>query len=77
MLQFKSNKGGGNKVEFEDHNQNTGFLNHVVESSRIVLDHLNNDLPYHDSLATHFAWLPMAANFDPINSGYELSEGYP
>lgn len=41
------------------------------------MDHLKNDLPYNDSLATHFAWLPMAANFDAVKSGYELwlSEG--
>ena len=63
--------------DFEDHNQNIRFLSNVVYSSRIVLDHLNNDLPYNDSLAPHFSWLPMAANFDPVNSGYELllSEG--
>ena len=63
--------------DFEDHNENTGFLSNVVHSSKIILDHLNNDLPYHDSLAYHFAWLPMAANFDAINSGYNLwlSEG--
>ena len=56
--------------DFEDHNQNIRFLSNVVYSSRIVLDHLNNDLPYNDSLAPHFSWLPMAANFDPVNSGY-------
>jgi len=63
--------------DFEDHNENTAYLSHVVRSSKIVLDHLNNGLPYHDSLATHFAWLPMAANFESINSGYNLwvSEG--
>ena len=63
--------------DFEDHSENTGFLSNVVHSSKIILDHLNNDLPYHDSLAYHFAWLPMAANFDAINSGYNLwlSEG--
>ena len=63
--------------DFEDHNENTDFLSNVVHSSKIILDHLNNDLPYHDSLAYHFAWLPMAANFDAINSGYNLwlSEG--
>jgi hypothetical protein len=63
--------------EFEDHNQNIRFLSNVVRSSGIVLDHLNNDLPYHDSLAHHFAWLPMAANFEPANTGYQLllSEG--
>ena len=55
-----------------DHNQNIDFLNHVVRSSEIVMDHLNNDLPYHDSLANHFAWLPMAANFNYVKSGYEL-----
>ena len=36
------------------------------------MDHLNKDLPYHDSLANHFAWLPMAANFNYVKSGYEL-----
>ena len=63
--------------DLRDHNQNISFLNHVVRSSGIVLVHLNDDLPYHDSLANHFSWLPMAANFDAINSGYELwlSEG--
>ena len=63
--------------DLADHNQNIDFLNHVVRSSNIVLDHLNNDLPYHDSLAAHFAWLPMAANFNYVSSGYELwlSEG--
>ena len=63
--------------DFEDHKENTGYLSHVVGSSRIVLDHLNNGLPYHDSLAPHFGWLPMTANFDPINNGYNmwLSEG--
>ena len=63
--------------DFEDHIENTAYLSHVVRSSQIIIDHLNDGLPYHDSLATHFAWLPMAANFDPINSGYNLwvSEG--
>lgn len=63
--------------DFEDHNENMEFLSHVVRSSKIILEHLNNGLPYHDSLATHFAWLPMTANFDPINNGYNLwlSEG--
>ena len=63
--------------DFEDHKENMGYLSHVVKSSNIILNHLNSDLPYHDSLAYHFAWLPMAANFDPINSGYDLwmSEG--
>ena len=63
--------------DFEDHKENTAYLSHVVRSSQIILDHLNDDIPYHDSLASHFAWLPMAANFDPINSGYNLwvSEG--
>ncbi len=63
--------------EFKDHNQNTRFLSNVVRSSGIILDHLNKNLPYHDSLAHHFAWLPMAANFDPVTTGYELllSEG--
>ena len=63
--------------DLKDHNENIYFLNHVVRSSGIILDHLNNDLPYQDSLATHFSWLPMTANFDAINSGYELwlSEG--
>jgi hypothetical protein len=48
-----------------------------VSSSQIILDHLDSDQPYHDSLASHFAWLPMAANFDAVNSGYQLwlSEG--
>ena len=58
--------------DLADHNQNIDFLNHVVRSSEIVMDHLNNDLPYHDSLANHFAWLPMAANFNYVKSGYEL-----
>ena len=64
-------------LDFVDHNENTGYLSHVVRSSQIILDHLNNDLPYHDSLASHFAWLPMTANFDAVNSGYDLwlSEG--
>lgn len=63
--------------DFEDHNENTAYLSHVVRSSKIVLEHLNEGLPYHDSLANHFAWLPMAANFESINSGYNLwvSEG--
>ncbi len=63
--------------EFEDHNQNIRFLSNVVRSSRIVLDHLNKNLPYNDSLAHHFAWLPMAANFEPVTTGYQLllSEG--
>lgn len=64
-------------LEFEDHNQNIRFLSNVVRSSGIVLDHLNKNLLYHDSLVHHFAWLPMAANFDPVTTGYELllSEG--
>jgi hypothetical protein len=63
--------------DFVDHNEHAAYLSRVVGSSQIILDHLNNGLPYHDSLAIHFAWLPMAANFDPINSGYDLwlSEG--
>ena len=63
--------------DFVDHNDNMGHLNHCVRSSRIVLDHLNNDLPYHDSLESHFSWLINGVNFDAITSGYELwlSEG--
>ncbi|UCE95121.1 MAG: hypothetical protein JSV73_01235 [Flavobacteriaceae bacterium] len=64
-------------MDFHDHNENLGFLNQVIFSSKIILDHLNNNIAYHDSLTTHFSWLPMAANFDPITSGYNLwlSEG--
>lgn len=59
-------------TDFEDHNQNIVNLSNIVGSSEIVLYHLNNDLPYHDSLEYHFAWLPMGANFDAVKSGYEL-----
>jgi hypothetical protein len=63
--------------DFEDHNDNIGYLNNCVRSSRIVLEHLNNDLPYHDSLESHFSWLITVVNFDAVTSGYELwlSEG--
>ena len=37
-------------TDFNDHNQNMGNLNQMITSSGIILDHLNNDLPYHDSL---------------------------
>ncbi len=55
-----------------EHIQNLKYLNHTYKSSQIILDHLNNDLPYQDSLAKHFAWLPSSANFDPVTSGFEL-----
>ncbi len=60
------------QADIEDHERNMYYLNHVVRSCEIVLNHLNDDLPYHDSLASHFSWLPMAANVNPVKSGYQL-----
>ena len=60
------------EVDFLDHQENIGFITQMVNSSEIILHHLDNDLPYHDSLAFHFSWLPMGANFDAVTSGYDL-----
>ncbi|NND09354.1 MAG: hypothetical protein HKN87_23520 [Saprospiraceae bacterium] len=60
------------ETDFVDHNQNMFNLNQIVTSSEIILGHLNQDLPYHDSLEYHFSWLAMGANFDAVKSGYEL-----
>lgn len=64
-------------LDLNDHYQNMTYVDGIIRSSKIVLNHLNNDLPFHDSLKVHFGWLPMAANFDAVISGYELmiSEG--
>lgn len=60
------------ETDFDDHNQNMFNLNQIVASSEIILNHLNQDLPYHDSLEYHFSWLAMGANFDAVRSGYDL-----
>ena len=60
------------KADVADHRQNMAYLTQMVNSAEIILHHLDNDLPYHDSLAYHFSWLPMGANFDAVTSGYEL-----
>ena len=60
------------KVDFIDHQQNISNLTKMVNSSEIILHHLNDNLPYHDSLAYHFSWLAFGANFDAVKSGYEL-----
>jgi len=53
-------------------NEDIGYLSKVVRSSEIVLEHLNNDLPYNDSLSYFFSWLAMSANHESMSSGYEL-----
>lgn len=68
----------GNLIQDDiDHDENIRLLSNVLRSSKIFLDAAKSNQPYHDSLKYHFAWLPMAANFDPVKSGYELwlSEG--
>lgn len=80
ILEIEILKEIGNNLnqDLDDHNQNLDYLSNVVNSSQVVLNHLNNDLPYHDSLAKHFAWLPITPNFDAITSGYDLlkSKGF-
>lgn len=58
--------------DLEDHNQNLDFMNNTITASSAILHHLNNDLPYHDSLNVHFSWLLIIPDFDPVNSGYDL-----
>jgi len=58
--------------DFEDHNQNWNFMAGTINASNAILYHLNNDLPYHDSLSVHFSWLLVIPDFDPVNSGYDL-----
>ena len=59
-------------VDLNDHVENMGFIHHIVNSSKVVLDHLEQDLPYDDSLDLHFGWLAMGSNFDAVTSGHEL-----
>lgn len=59
------------REDHKDHNQNVEYINRSINASKIVLYHLDNNLPYHDSLSTHFSWLAALPNFEPINSGYQ------
>lgn len=60
------------KVDFADHTQNIEFMENTIESSGIILNHLENNLPYNDSLSSHFGWLPIIPDFYSVNSGYKL-----
>lgn len=55
-----------------DHNENIGFIEGIIRSSKIVMDHRKSGAPYHDSLNYHFGWLAMGANFDEVRSGYDM-----
>ncbi len=56
-----------------DHDQNMRNFNIIIKSADIILDHLDQDRPYHDSLAYYFSWVAVGgANFDPVKSGYQL-----
>jgi hypothetical protein len=58
--------------DFEDHHQNIEFMEHTIFSSEVILNHLNNNLPYHDSLPGHFVWLAIIPDFYSTKSGYKL-----
>lgn len=58
--------------DFLDHRQNNEFMERTITSSEIILNHLENNLPYHDSLAEHFSWLPIIPDFYSVTSGYQL-----
>ena len=60
------------KVDFVDHEQNLNFMANTIHSSGIIINHLENELPFHDSLSAHFGWLPIIPDFYSVNSGYEL-----
>ncbi len=60
------------EVDFEDHNQNIEYMGNTIQASAIILDHLENGLSWHDSLAPHFSWLPVVPDFYSVKSGYQL-----
>jgi len=60
------------QTDFEDHNQNLQFMRNTVRASEVVLNHLENRLPYKDSLDGHFVWLAIIPDFYSLKSGYQL-----
>jgi hypothetical protein len=58
--------------DFKDHNQNIEFMERTINSSDVILNHLENNLPYHDSLSEHFSWLVIIPDFYSVSSGYQL-----
>ena len=58
--------------DFKDHHQNIEFMEHTILSSDVILNHLENNLPYHDSLSEHFSWLAIIPDFYSVTSGYQL-----
>ena len=60
------------QTDFEDHNQNLQFMRNTIRASEVVLFHLENKLPYNDSLNGHFLWLAIIPDSHPVKSGYQL-----
>jgi hypothetical protein len=58
--------------DFKDHNQNIEFMERTINSSDVILNHLENNLPYNDSLSEHFSWLAIIPDFYSVSSGYQL-----
>jgi hypothetical protein len=59
------------KADLDDIDYNTRMQQGFLNSSRVVLEFLQSDLPWHDSLGFHFTHLLGGSVFDNNNSAYE------
>jgi len=59
------------KGDLEDIEYNMRLQRHFQNSNQVVLDFLQNELPWHDSLGRHFKRLAGRALFDVNTSAYE------
>ena len=62
---------GNLKVDLDDIKYSIKYLEQYQNSSQLVLDFLNSDLPWNDSLGRHFAQLMVMVLFDVNTSAYE------
>lgn len=59
------------KADLEDIDYNTRTQHGFLNSNRVVLEFLQSELPWHDSLGFHFTHLLGGSVFDNNNSAYE------
>lgn len=58
----------------KDHQQNLSYLRNSNEASEIILEKLNDNSPYHDSLSRYFSWAAITPSFHSVKSGCKLLE---
>ena len=63
-------------ADFKSQQRSIDWNESIQKSITIVLDHIDRDLSYHDSLNYHFAWATNAISFSIADSEYKNAELY-